>query len=104
MTLLGTAWTVQIVVMFVFAVGVVRGKAPEVVDDDVDQAVLPPQWRGRSIREITHLGLIDPDKLRRSPAIRIVNALTTVVVPFMILLVLPWILGTALERALARRK
>ncbi len=105
--LLGIVWALQIVVILVFAIGVLRGKPHDVdnldVDDDDDQTALPPQWQGRSIEEITHLRLIDPEKLRRSPAIRFVNAVTTVLVPFVLLLVLPWILGSIVERFFARR-
>ncbi len=103
--LIGIAWACQIVVILVFAMGAILGKPPEEdKDDDDDQTALPPHWQGRSIEEITHLSLIDREKLMRSPALRFVNALATVLVPFLILLALPWILGSILERSLARRK
>ncbi len=101
--LLGIVWAFQIVVILVFAIGVIVGKPPD-MDDDDDQTALPPQWQGRSIEEITHLRLIDPEKLRRSPAIRFVNAVTTVLVPFVLFLALPWILVSIVEKFFARRE
>ena len=100
--LLGIAWAFQIVVILVFAIGALRGKLPD-MDEDEDQTALPPQWQGRSIMEITHLRLIDREKLMRGPAMRFVNALTTVLVPFVLLLALPWILGSIAERFFTRR-